>query len=121
MQVKQWGDGNVMIVVGSAEGGVSRMRFKVPLAPGSALSEIQASLTYHVRMCRCPHVNTVEVYLYVHVHGYMYVDAFTSICALIYDYVCLCHICMCTECACVNVCGCVCRWLTWNLTLKVVT
>ena len=44
MQVKQWGDGNVMVVVGSAQGGVSRMRFKVPLAPGSALAEIQASL-----------------------------------------------------------------------------
>ena len=44
VQVKQWGDGNVMVVVGSAQGGVSRMRFKVPLAPGSALAEIQASL-----------------------------------------------------------------------------
>lgn len=44
LQVKQWGDGNVMVVVGSAQGGVSRMRFKVPLAPGSALAEVQASL-----------------------------------------------------------------------------
>lgn len=44
MQVKQWGDGNVMVVIGSANGGISRMRFKVPLAPGSALAEIQASL-----------------------------------------------------------------------------
>ena len=41
-QVKQWGDGNVMVVVGSAQGGVSRMRFGVPLAPGSALDQIQA-------------------------------------------------------------------------------
>lgn len=44
MQVRQWNDGNVMVVTGSAHGGVSRMRFKVPLAPGSALAEIQASL-----------------------------------------------------------------------------
>lgn len=43
MQVKQWGDGNVMVVIGSANGGISRMRFKVPLGPGSALAEIQAS------------------------------------------------------------------------------
>lgn len=34
-----------MVVVGSAHGAVSRMRFKVPLAPGSALAEIQASLS----------------------------------------------------------------------------
>lgn len=41
LQVRQWNDGNVMVVTGSAHGGVSRMRFKVPLAPGSALAEIQ--------------------------------------------------------------------------------
>lgn len=31
-----------MVVVGSAQGGVSRMRFRVPLTPGSALDQIQA-------------------------------------------------------------------------------
>ncbi len=42
VQVKQWADGNVMVVTGSAQGAVSRMRFRVPLAPGSALDQIQA-------------------------------------------------------------------------------
>ena len=46
MQVKQWDNGNVMIVFGSAQGGISRMRFKVPLAPGSAIADIQASLAF---------------------------------------------------------------------------
>ena len=41
LQVKQWSEGNVMVVLGSAQGGVSRMRFRVPLAPGSALDQIQ--------------------------------------------------------------------------------
>ncbi|KAL0020930.1 hypothetical protein WJX77_012438 [Trebouxia sp. C0004] len=41
LQVKQWADGNVMVVTGSAQGAVSRMRFRVPLAPGSALDQIQ--------------------------------------------------------------------------------
>ena len=42
VQVKQWADGNVLVVTGSAQGTVSRMRFRVPLAPGSALDQIQA-------------------------------------------------------------------------------
>lgn len=41
LQVKQWADGNVLVVTGSAQGTVSRMRFRVPLAPGSALDQIQ--------------------------------------------------------------------------------
>lgn len=41
LQVKQWSDGNVMVVLGSSQGSVSRMRFRVPLAPGSALDQIQ--------------------------------------------------------------------------------
>ena len=59
MQVKQWGDGNVMVLVGSAQGGVSRMRFKVPLAPGSALAEIQASLPlFLASLSACPEVGS---------------------------------------------------------------
>ncbi len=50
-QVKQWEDGNVMVVVGSAQGGVSRMRFRVPLAPGSALDQIQACHLSASKLC----------------------------------------------------------------------
>ena len=43
-QVKVWGEGNVMMVIGSADGIVSRMRFRVPLAPGSELDKIEVHL-----------------------------------------------------------------------------
>ena len=44
MQVKSWAEGNVMIVTGSANGVISRMRFRVPLSPGSQLDAIEVCL-----------------------------------------------------------------------------
>lgn len=46
LQVKAWGEGNVMIVTGSASGVVSRMRFRVPLDPGAQLDKIQVLLAH---------------------------------------------------------------------------
>ena len=46
LQVKSWGEGNVMIVTGSANGAVSRMRFRVPLDPGAQLDQIQVNLAH---------------------------------------------------------------------------
>ncbi len=53
VQVKQWADGNVMVVTGSAQGAVSRMRFRVPLAPGSALDQIQARSSVPCLLLQC--------------------------------------------------------------------